>query len=145
MDMQDEVIIAVAGHYDPLHNGHLDSFIKSVKLGNRLLVFVSNDNDAIRKKGFVCFPQKLRIVIIKKVLEYYKIKGDVVPTLDIDGSQCKTLEYYRPDVFAKGGDRDKIHMNQDEIKVCERLGITIVYGCGDLLNSSTKIAREQQW
>ena len=55
-----------------------------------------------------------------------------------DGTVTEALQELKPDIFAKGGDRrDDAAMPASEIEVCDRLGIQIVYGAGDLLASSS--------
>jgi hypothetical protein len=46
------------------------------------------------------------------------------------------------DIFAKGGDRTPTNMPQNELDICDRLGIEIVYGCGDLVNSSSNLVEK---
>lgn len=67
--------------------------------------------------------------------------------LDRDGTCANTIQYLsdmnlKPDIFAKGGDRVPDNMPQNEIEVCDRLGIEIVYGCGDNLNSSSNLVQK---
>ena len=52
----------------------------------------------------------------------------VVEADDDDGTICETLRKYKPDVFANGGDRTV--GNTPEMKVCEELGITMLWGVG---------------
>ena len=132
-------IVAIAGGFDPLHEGHLDHIIKAAKLGDYLLVLVSNDADMIRKKGRCNIPLEHRIRIVELILKGLGIPGIVRPTMDTDGTQTNTLLYYLPDILAKGGDRTPINMPKNELLMCKALGIEIVYGIGDLLNSSSKM------
>ena len=74
------------------------------------------------------------------------IAGTVVVGIDEDGTMVKTLEKIKKScqpldkiTFYRGGDRTISNMNNDEIKICNKLGIAIEYGVGDLLNSSSKI------
>ena len=50
--------------------------------------------------------------------------------------------HYKPDCFIKGGDRSEETMPIDELETCKRLGIEIIYGVGDLLNSSRGLYEE---
>lgn len=138
-DKKVETVGFIAGAFDPAHDGHLDHAVKAAGLVDRLLISVTDDASVVRKKGKVCIPLPLRIQLMNTVRRYYGIHGEVIPALDTDGTQVKTLEYYHPDVYAKGGDRHGDNMLQCEIDVCEKIGTRIQYGVGDLLNSSTKI------
>lgn len=131
--------ICVAGGFDPFHEGHLLHIIKATKLGNFLYVFVSNDEDMVRKKGKCNIPLGWRIEIVQLILKGLGIKGMVVPTMDTDGTQAQTLSHYKPDIFAKGGDRTPDNMPRNEIKVCKEIGCEIVYGIGKQLNKSREM------
>lgn len=124
---------------DPFHEGHLEHLIEADKLGDRLLVFVSNDDDMIRKKRKCNISLWFRMKTIELWMREYGISGRVIETLDSDGTQTKTLRYYRPTIFAKGGDRTPENMVQSEVDVCNELGISIVYGIGRQLNQSSKM------
>lgn len=133
------VTIAVSGGFDPLHEGHLEHLIEASKLGDKLLVFVSNDYDMVCKKGKCNLPLWLRITTVELWLKHYGINGLVIEALDKDGTQRKTLSHFKPDIYAKGGDRTPDNMLQCEIDVCEREGIQIVYGIGRQLNQSSRM------
>ena len=136
--MRDKVVVAVAGGFDPFRSGHLHHFQKAKELGDILVVLVSNDTDMIHKKGYCLLPIEERIELLRN----QKGVDHVVQTLDIDGTQAKTLEYIHPDIFAKGGDRTPANMPANEIEACERLGIKIMYGVGDLETSSSDCVRK---
>lgn len=134
-------IVAVSGGFDPCHDGHINHLREAAKLGKVLLVMVSSDQDMIRKKGKVCIPLKLRVRILQSIVRYYNLCAIVVETLDSDGTMTKTIENYLPTIYAKGGDRTPENMPKSEIEMCNKLGIQIVYGVGEVLNSSTKIMK----
>ena len=143
-----KTVVVIAGGFDPFHDGHLDHLLKASRLGDRVMVLVSNNQDMVRKKGKCCLELGLRVKILELILSYYSISGYVLPTIDTDGTQAKTLarvaKIYKSKrwtlLFAKGGDRTRKNMPLGELEVCDRLGVQIVYGIGDKLNSSTSIA-----
>jgi len=126
--------VAVAGGFDYFHEGHLDHLLKAKALGDELIVITHHDELLIRKKGYCLIPLKGRVDILKQ----FRCVDEVVFSIDDDGTVAKTLECIKPDIFAKGGDRTPDNMPANEIEVCERLGIEIRYGIGDLLSSSRK-------
>jgi len=127
--------VAVAGGFDPLHIGHLRHLQKAKELGDELIVFVSNDGDMIRKKGYCFMPLEDRMAIIRGL----RCVDKVMETLDVDGTQVETLKAIKPDIFAKGGDRTPDNMVQSEIDICEEIGCKLVYGVGNKLCSSTEL------
>jgi quercetin dioxygenase-like cupin family protein len=82
---------------------------------------------------------KARIATLEGIMSYHGIKGHVVISDESDGTCAEKLRLLGPDIFAKGGDRTADNMPQNEIDVCQEIGCRIVYGIGDLLNSSSKI------
>jgi rfaE bifunctional protein nucleotidyltransferase chain/domain len=124
-------IIATSGYFDPLHVGHLESIELAKKLGGKLVVIVNNDKQAILKKGRPFMPQEERMKIVKAL----KCVDEVILSIDEDRSVCKTLEMLKPDIYAKGGDRNLD--NVPEAEVCKRLGIKIVDGLGKKIQSSS--------
>ncbi len=135
--------VFIAGGFDPIHAGHIDHIIKARSLGTELLVILQNDENLIAKKGYCLVPYNDR----RAVLSAIKYVDRVVKNIDKDGTCAKTIEKIvssniKLDIFAKGGDRTAANMPQNELDVCQRLGIEIVYGCGDLLNSSSNLVEK---
>lgn len=123
--------VCVSGYFDPFHVGHLDYLEKAKELGDKLIVIVNNDEQARQKKGKSFMPAAERLRIIRSI---YCVDSAVI-ACDSDRTVCKTLEIVRPDVFANGGDQ-----NNDTIPertICEKLGITLVDGLGDKVQSSS--------
>lgn len=75
----------------------------------------------------------------KEILEGLRWVDEVVISIDSDGTVAKTLEMIKPDIFAKGGDRTSDNMPKNEIETCGKLGIQIIYGIGDKINSSSEL------
>jgi cytidyltransferase-like protein len=123
--------IALSGYYDPLHIGHIDEFKKARKYG-KVIVIVNNRKQAILKKGYEFLPFKERMEIIRSI----KYVDKVVPSIDKDRYVCKTLAKLRPDFYGKGGDRNKKNVTEEK-KVCEKLGIKMVFGLGKKIQSSS--------
>ena len=120
--------VMTSGGMDPIHPGHISSFTDAKAQGDYLIVVVNNDAFLERKKGKAFMPQRVRAQITSMI----KGVDYVVPLnpsrLD-DDSVCAALEIIRPDIFAKGGDRNID--NIPEKATCDRLGIKIVQGMGD--------------
>ena len=126
-------IVVTSGYFDPLHVGHLECLELAKHLGDKLIVIVNSDLQAKLKKGksFMKEDDRMRIILALECVD------EVFLSIDKDKSQCKSLKYLKPDIFAKGGDRmsDEI----PESKVCRELGIEIVDGLGKKIRSSSEL------
>ena len=126
-------IVVTSGYFDPLHVGHLECLELAKQLGDKLIVIVNSDLQAKLKKGKSFMNQEDRI----KIISALKCVDEVFLSIDKDKTQCESLKYLKPNIFAKGGDRmsDEI----PESKVCRELGIEIVDGLGKKIRSSSKL------
>jgi cytidyltransferase-like protein len=134
MDERGKTVIALSGYFNPLHVGHLEMIQHARELADEVVVIVNNDLQ-VQLKGSVPFmPLNERIEILAALRDVDR----VVVSIDTDKTVCKTLEILRPDVFGNGGDRpDKGSIPETE--VCERLGIELVFGLGDKIQSSSTL------
>jgi D-beta-D-heptose 7-phosphate kinase/D-beta-D-heptose 1-phosphate adenosyltransferase len=115
--------IALSGGFDPLHVAHLDMINDAAKYGD--VIMVLNSDDWLRgKKGWKLMSWEDR----KKILLNIKNVKDVVPVDDTDGTVCEALQRIKPHYFGNGGDRTK--KNTPEMKICEELGIEMVWNLG---------------
>jgi cytidyltransferase-like protein len=126
-------IACVSGYFDPLHIGHIEYFKKSKLCADKLMVIVNNDEQAKLKKGKHFMPADERIAIIKEL----KCVDYVVKSVDTDRTVCHTLETLdpKPDYFCNGGDQNNTSIPEAEI--CQRLGIILVDGLGEKIQSSS--------
>lgn len=119
--------VAVCGGFDPVHIGHIRHFKEARALGDELVVILNTDEWLKKKKGYVFMPFEER----KEILESIKYVDRVIPYVEEEhGYVHKTLEKLKPDIFAKGGDRNATNIPKEEVEVCERLGINLVCGVG---------------
>lgn len=129
-------IMILSGYFDPIHDGHIEYFEKSKKLGDKLIVILNNDLQATLKKGKPFMEEKVR----KKIVESIKYVDEVILSVDEDRSVCKTLEKIAIQnkgnelFFVNGGDRNM--GNIPETEVCKKCGIQFVDGVGEKINSS---------
>ena len=126
-------IVVTSGYFDPLHVGHIECLELAKQLGDKLIVIVNSDLQAKLKKGKSFMREKDRM----KIISALKCVDEVFLSIDEDKSQCKSLRYLKPDVFAKGGDRMSNEI--PESKVCRELGIEIVDGLGEKIRSSSDL------
>ncbi len=126
-------IACVSGYFDPIHIGHIEYFKLSKNVADKLMVIVNNDDQAILKKGRAFMPADERIKIIQEL----KCVDYVVKSIDTDRTVCKTLASVepRPTYFCNGGDQNNNSI--PEAKICDELGIKLLDGFGDKIQSSS--------
>ena len=133
-----EKVIVTSGYFDPLHVGHLEYLEMASKLGDKLVVIINNDEQAILKKGKPFMAEKDRLEIVFAL----GIVDEVIISVDKDASVSKSLEMVARFhelsslTFCKGGDRNFGEV--PEVKTCERLGIEMVDGLGEKIRSSSE-------
>jgi cytidyltransferase-like protein len=145
-----KIIVATSGGFDPVHIGHIRLFKEAKALGDELVVILNNDNWLKEKKGFVLMSEKER----KEIIESLKYVDRVVITKHRPNpknmSVCAELSSLKPDIFAKGGDRDKedakkisSSLNPEQV-LCQKLGIKIVFnvGRGGKIQSSSWLTKK---
>jgi len=123
MSKKKKKIVAVSGGFDPIHIGHVRMIQDARKLGN-VIIFLNTDEWLKRKKGYIFMPWQERAEVL------LSIKGvkEVYSAMDDDNTVCKALEFYKPDIFANGGDRKPGLV--PEYQVCEKLGIEMAFSVG---------------
>ena len=115
--------IMVSGGFDPVHVGHI-RMIKEASEWGEVIVVINSDEWLIRKKGYVFMPFKERFEIMSSIDGVAQVSG----VDDTDGTVCHAIGYNQPDAFANGGDRKK--NNTPEMKICEELGVQMLWGLG---------------
>ena len=133
------ITVCVAGSFDPPHRGHIQHIHAAKALGDRLVVLLNPDRDLLGKKGFIFMNWAER----REILMALRDVDEVVEITDLDGTCADTLAKVRPDIFAKGGDRSSdATMPPNEVDMCRKLGIKIVYGVGGAkVQSSSELVR----
>ncbi len=136
--MKKEKAIIVSGYFNPLHKGHLELFKKAKSQADKLWVIVNSDFQRELKGSteFMSDTERLEIVKAIKWVDYALISSDR------DRTQCYTLQQFHEMfsdkydlAFANGGDQTNDTIPEKE--VCERLGIELLDGLGDKIQSSS--------
>jgi D-beta-D-heptose 7-phosphate kinase/D-beta-D-heptose 1-phosphate adenosyltransferase len=124
MDIPDR-IVAVSGGFDPIHIGHIRYLRDASKMG-KVLVMLNSDEWLTRKKGKPFMPYEER----KEILEAIRYVHKVVPVIDSGDSVAESILNYKPDVFAKGGDRTIENIPDKEKEACNAVQAELVVGIG---------------
>lgn len=128
-------VVAVSGYFDPIHSGHIEYLEKAKSLGDYLIVILNNDIQARLKKGKAFMPLEDRLAVVKSI----RFVDEVFVSIDTDSSVCRSLEAIKPTIFAKGGDR--FHGEIPESDICRRLGIAVIDGLGQKIQSSSHLIK----
>ena len=128
-----KVKIAVSGYFDPIHVGHLEYLKMAKSMGDILVVIVNNNHQCVLKKGKFFMDENDRLEIVKAI----KYVDEVVLSVDLDKTVCKSLELIRPNIFANGGDRSTDEV--PETSVCKKYKIEMVDGLGEKIRSSSSL------
>ena len=123
--------IACSGYFNPLHKGHVEYLEKAKELGDYLVVIVNSDKQRALKGSKEFMNEDERMLIVSAL----RCVDEVVLSIDEDGTVCDSIRLVQPDIFAKGGDRTVGEI--PESKVCNELGIQMVDGLGDKVQSSS--------
>jgi cytidyltransferase-like protein len=135
--------IIVSGYFNPLHMGHIEYFHLSKSKGDILIVIVNNDYQRKLKGSKEFMQQEERLIIINEL----KIVDDAILSVDNDSTVKKSIEKIYElfsaefDLFfANGGDQNNDTI--PEIEVCNKLGIKLIDGLGDKVQSSSWILKK---
>lgn len=137
--------IIVSGYFNPIHKGHIEYFNNAKKLADELFVIVNSDYQRLLKGSKKFQEEDERMFIVSNI----KTVDKVILSIDKDRTVCKTLNHifknYATEyvlVFANGGDQ-----NNDTIperSICEKVGITLVDGLGDKVQSSSWLLKNYE-
>ena len=141
--MSKQKAIIVSGYFNPLHKGHIEYINAAKSLADALFVIVNNDQQRALKgsKEFQEEAERLFIVSNLKAVDHalLSIDSDRTVSATIAKIAKKYGETYAL-AFANGGDQD--NQSIPEAPICEKLGISLVDGLGDKIQSSSWLLKK---
>jgi cytidyltransferase-like protein len=136
-------IIIVSGYFNPIHKGHLEYFINAKAQGDLLFVIVNSDHQRALKGSKEFQKEDERLFIVQHIKEV----DQAFLSLDQDRTVCKTLEFLYEQfgsefklAFANGG--DQTNQSIPEVPICQELGVELIDGLGDKIQSSSWLLKK---
>ena len=130
--------IIVSGYFNPIHKGHLEYFDNAKAMADELFVIVNNDEQRALKESKEFQLEKERMLIVSSL----KPVDKAVLSIDKDRTVCQTIASIAKDysqeydlAFANGGDQNNETI--PERAICEKMGIRLLDGLGDKIQSSS--------
>lgn len=137
--------IIVSGYFNPLHKGHLEYFNNAKVLSDELFVIVNNDHQRELKGSKPFQDEEERLLIVSNI----KAVDKAVLSVDKDRTVCESIRMlvtrYGEDydlAFANGGDQNNETI--PEIPVCKELGVELIDGLGDKIQSSSWLLKSDK-
>jgi cytidyltransferase-like protein len=137
--MNEHIVVAVSGGFDPIHPGHLEYIRRAKELGTYLVVILNNDNWLVNKKGYAFMSARDREAILRSLRSVDEVVVTDHALGENDTSVTRALRELKPHIFGNGGDRKTYNTPEDEL--CAELGITAVYELGEKISSSSELVR----
>ena len=135
--------IIVSGYFNPIHKGHLEYFNSAKALADELFVIVNSDYQRELKGSKEFQSEEERMIIVSNI----KAVDKTILSIDKDRTVRETLKMISNKyssqfelAFANGGDQNNNTI--PEKPVCEKVGITLIDGLGDKIQSSSWLLKK---
>ena len=136
--------VIVSGYFNPLHKGHLEYLNHAKAIADKLIVIVNNDHQRALKASKAFQDEEERVIIISNL----KAVDEVVLSVDQDRTVCETIRHISEKfgkeydlAFANGGDQS--NESSPEAPICKELGIALIDGLGEKIQSSSWLLEKQ--
>ncbi len=137
-----KTLVIASGYFNPLHRGHIEYLKRSKELGDSLIVIINNDIQ-VGLKGSKVFQNELER---KAIIDELKSVDYTLVSIDDDRSVNRSIEFIHKFLkadkylFTNGGYQFGDSILEKEL--CNRLGIELVDGLGDKIQSSSHLKNQ---
>ncbi len=136
--------IIVSGYFNPIHKGHIAYFNNAKSLCDVLFVIVNSDLQRGLKGTKEFQKEAERLFIVQNI----KAVDTAIISIDEDRTVCKSIRFLYENNkeiydfgFANGGDQNNNSI--PEVPVCQELGIQLIDGLGDKIQSSSWLLNKE--
>ncbi|KRO66156.1 MAG: cytidyltransferase [Cryomorphaceae bacterium BACL21 MAG-121220-bin10] len=130
--------IIVSGYFNPIHKGHLEYFNNAKAMADVLFVIVNSDYQRALKGSKEFQKEDERMIIVSNI----RAVDHAVLSIDQDRTVCATIKHIAQTygqqydlAFANGGDQN--NQTIPERPICEEMGVALIDGLGDKIQSSS--------
>ena len=136
-------VIIVSGYFNPIHRGHLEYFEMAKQQGDKLWVIVNNDLQRELKGSKEFQKEDERLEIVRAI----RTVDNAIIAIDKDRTVIESIRKIHSDIgmnyslaFANGGDQNNNSI--PEYNICKELGISLIDGLGNKIQSSSWLLKE---
>ncbi len=136
--------IIVSGYFNPIHKGHLEYFLNAKNHADKLFVIVNNDHQRKLKGSKAFQDEDERVFIVSNIKPVDKAFVAIDKDRTVKASIKKIFEDYKSEynfIFANGGDQN--NQSIPEAETCSELGIELLDGLGDKIQSSSWLLKNR--
>ena len=135
-----KTLVIASGYFNPIHKGHIEYLNRSKAVGDFLFVIVNNDYQRLMKGSKEFMNEDERLIVVRNI----KAVDEAMVSIDENSRLVeKSIEFiynqmgskFDKVIFTNGGDQTVHTIGEKEI--CEKLGIELVFGLGDKIQSSS--------
>jgi len=145
--MKIKTLVIASGYFNPVHKGHIEYLTRSKELGDKLFVIVNNDKQREMKgsKEFMNEDERKLVIETLKPVDWAVVAIDK-DDKQVDKSIKMIYELYKDEfqnfIFSNGGDQTEYTIAEN--KICNELGIKMVFGLGDKIQSSSWLLKDKK-
>ena len=140
-----KTLVIASGYFNPVHKGHIEYLTRSKELGDKLFVIVNNDIQREMKgsKEFMNEEERKLIIQTLKPVDWAVVSIETKNRL-VDKSIKLIHELYKDEfdnfIFSNGGDQTEHTIVEGDM--CRELGIKMVFGLGNKIQSSSWLLKK---